>query len=309
MLLLEAAPDLSSGIYTHPIEPFLQDVLNIVRRDAPHLEWLFGVFAQEARVGRTWLEPNLVHLSPGASILEVGAGLMLLSCQLTSEGFTVTALEPIGEGFSSFSELQKIVLAYAKNRGIVPKIVSIPVEQLNRESEFDFAFSINVMEHVGNVGLALKTVGRAIRPGSQYRFTCANYLFPYEPHFNIPTLFSKALTKRFFHQKIFGNIRVGDPIGVWNSLNWITVPKVLSAARDLPDMSVSFNRSMLEATLLRVVNDTEFSARRSSLMRRLVRIVIALGLHRLGKWVPARLQPVMDCTMTRHTLRSNGVAL
>jgi SAM-dependent methyltransferase len=289
------------------IESLLQDVLDRIRRDAPHLEWLFSVFAQEARFGRAWLEPNLVHLGLGASVLEVGAGLMLLSSQLTKEGFKVTALEPIGEGFSSFAELQKIVLAHAEEHGIAPLIAPITVERLDRESEFDFAFSINVMEHIENVALALQTVGAAIRPGSKYRFTCANYLFPYEPHFNIPTLFSKALTKRIFYQKIFGNTRVGDSAGVWNSLNWITVPKVLRAARNLPNMSVSFNRSMLETTLLRVVNDPEFSARRSPFMRRLVQIVIALGLHRLGKCVSPSLQPMMDCTMKRHALNSNGV--
>lgn len=286
-------------VIQNPIEPLLQELLIAVRREAPSLEWQFSVFAQEARVGRLWLEPNLVQLDPGASILEIGAGLMLLSCQLTKEGFAVTALEPVGEGFSSFVELQEIVLAYAKDCGIAPEIVPVPVEWLDRESEFAFAFSINVMEHVGNVALALKSVGRAIRQECEYRFTCANYLFPYEPHFNIPTLFSKSMTGKLFKQRILSNTRVGDPIGVWNSLNWITVPKVIRATRDLSGLSVSFNRASLEATLLRVVRDPEFSARRSPWVRNVVRVVVALGLHRLGKLVPASLQPVMDCTIKR----------
>lgn len=295
---------------SNPIDPLLQDLLDIIRRDAPHLEWLFGVFAQEARVGRDWLEPNLARLNRGASILEVGAGLMLLSCQLAKEGFLVTAIEPMGDGFlSDFSELQKIVLAYAEDRNISPEIAPIQIEQFKRENEFAFAFSINVMEHVGNVAKALETIGRALRSGSEYRFTCANYLFPYEPHFNIPILFSKPLTKRFFHQRIFHNTRMDDPVGVWNSLNWITVPKVIHATQHLPGISVSFGRSMLESTLLRVVNDPEFFARRSPWIRSLVRVVVALGLHRLGKWVPARIQPVMDCTMKRCAPNSNEVVI
>ena len=281
------------------IEPLLDDVRDIVRRDAPHLERLLEIFAQEARFGREWLTPSLNRLAPGAAILEVGAGLMLLSCQLAKEGFRVAALEPVGEGFSSFSELQKLVLVYAEKRGIAPEVLPIPVEQLDQDSSFDFAYSINVMEHVGNFAVALERVGRAIRPGCEYRFMCANYLFPYEPHFNIPTLFSKSLTEKLFRRRIYANTRVGDAAGVWKSLNWITVPKVVRAVRNLSGVSVSFDRSMLEAVLLRAVGDREFSARRSPFVRSLAKGAVSLGLHRLGKWIPPFLQPVMDCSMKR----------
>ncbi len=281
------------------IELLLDDVRSIVRRDAPHLERLLDIFAQEARIGREWLAPSLNRLAAGAAILEVGAGLMLLSCQLAREGFRVAALEPVGEGFSAFAELQKLVLAHAEKRGIAPDVLPIPVEQLDQESRFDFAYSINVMEHVGNFPLALERVGRAIRPGSEYRFMCANYLFPYEPHFNIPTLFSKSLTEKLFRRRIYGNTRVGDAAGVWKSLNWISVPKVVRAVRSLSGVSVSFDRSMLEAVLLRAVGDREFSARRSPWVRSLVKGAVKLRLHRLGKWIPPFIQPVMDCSMKR----------
>jgi SAM-dependent methyltransferase len=281
------------------IEPLLDDVRDIARRDAPHLERLLEIFAQEARFGREWLTPSLNRLAPGAAILEVGAGLMLLSCQLAKEGFRVAALEPVGEGFSSFSELQKLVLVYAEKRGIAPEVLPIAVEQLDQDSSFTFAYSINVMEHVGNFAVALERVGRAIRPGCEYRFMCANYLFPYEPHFNIPTLFSKSLTEKLFRRRIYANTRVGDAAGVWKSLNWITVPKVVRAVRNLSGVSVSFDRSMLEAVLLRAVGDREFSERRSRWVRSLAKGAVGLGLHRLGKWIPPFMQPVMDCSMKR----------
>ena len=281
------------------IEPLLDDVRHVVRRDAPHLERLLEIFAQEARFGREWLTPSLNRLAPGAAILEVGAGLMLLSCQLAKEGFRVAALEPVGEGFSSFSELQKLVLVHAEKRGIAPEALPIPVEQLDQDSSFDFAYSINVMEHVWNFAVALERVGRAIRPGCEYRFMCANYLFPYEPHFNIPTLFSKSLTEKLFRRRIHANTRVDDAAGVWKSLNWITVPKVVRAVRNLSGVSVSFDRSMLEAVLLRAVGDREFSERRSPWVRSLAKGAVGLGLHRLGKWIPPFLQPVMDCSMKR----------
>jgi SAM-dependent methyltransferase len=281
------------------IEPLLDDLSAIVRRDAPHLQRLLEIFAQEARVGREWLGPSLNLLAPGAAILEVGAGLMLLSCQLAKEGFRVAALEPIGQGFSSFCDLQKLVLAHARERGIAPEVLPIAVERLDQERRFDFAYSINVMEHVGDFERALERIGRAIRPGAEYRFLCANYLFPYEPHFNIPTVFSKALTEKLFRRRIYGNTSVGDAAGVWKSLNWISVPKVARAVRNLSDVSVHFDRSMLEAVLLRTVGDREFSSRRSPWVRALAKGAVGLGLHRLAKWIPPLLQPVMDCSMRR----------
>jgi SAM-dependent methyltransferase len=284
---------------TPAIEPLLQDLRHVVRNEAPQLEGLFDVFAPEARVGRAWLGPSLDRLPKRAAILEVGAGSMLLSCQLAKEGFAVTALEPLGEGFSSFSQLQEIVLRHARAQCVGPEVLPIPVERLDRPSGFDFAYSINVMEHVGDFALALRAVGRALRPGAEYRFTCANYLFPYEPHFDIPIVVSKSLTEKLFRRRIYGNPRVGDAAGLWRSLNWITVPKVARAVGNLPDVSVSFDRSMLEAVLLRVVSDREFSARRSPFVRGLAKGAIKLGLHRLGKWVPPLMQPVMDCSMKR----------
>jgi SAM-dependent methyltransferase len=224
---------------------------------------------------------------------------MLLSCQLAKEGFAVTALEPVADGFSSFRELQEIVLAHARDRGIEPEVLPIPVERLARPNGFDFAYSVNVMEHVGDLALALRAVGRALRPGSEYRFTCANYLFPYEPHFDIPIVVSKALTEKLFRRRIYGNRRVDDAAGLWRSLNWITVPKVARAVGNLPDVSVSFDRSMLGTVLLRVVTDRQFSARRSPLVRGLAKVAIKLGLHRMGKWIPPFMQPVMDCSMKR----------
>ena len=281
------------------IEALLDDLRQVVAREAPQLERLLEIFAQEARVGRAWVAPSLERLAPGAAVLEVGAGLMLLACQLRKEGFAVTALEPLAAGFSSFTELQALVLAHARAQGIAPQVLSIPVERLERRADFDFAYSINVMEHVGDYALALERIGRALRPGAEYRFVCANYLFPYEPHFDIPIVLSKSLTEKLFRRRIYGNARVGDPAGVWKSLNWITVPKVVRAARRLPGVTLSFNRDTLEAVLLRAVNDREFSERRSPAVRGLARGAVRLGLHRLLRWIPPFMQPVMDCSLRR----------
>ena len=72
----------------------------------------------------------------------------------------------------------------------------------------------------------LKTVGNSLVVGASYRFTCPNYLFPYEPHFNIPTLFSKQITEECLGTGYLAVTTVPDPAGTWKSLNWINVVQI-----------------------------------------------------------------------------------
>jgi hypothetical protein len=282
------------------LETMLAELLQVVHIEAPHLESLFDVFANEARFGWRWLQEDLKELSKGSNVLEVGAGLMLLSCQLVRAGFKVTAVEPFGEGFSVFSSLQLLILKYAKEKGYLPTIISLPIEALTINNTFNFAYSVNVMEHVEDVPLAICNITHALVPGASYRFICANYSFPYEPHFDIPTLFSKNWTKRAFAKKIASNRRVGDPEAVWNSLNWISVRLVAKTVRSIPGLTVEFNRSILQDTLLRVGADPIFSARRSPFIRKLISFAIFFKLHRLSVLIPAIALPLMDCKIIRN---------
>jgi len=280
-------------------EALLSDLSVIVARNHPHLSELYTTYAREALFGRAWLDESLRKLSSGSVILEIGAGSMLLSCQLCREGFEVTALEPVGQGFSIFSELQTLVLDYMRERGAVPTLLPVAVERLEADKKYDFAYSINVMEHVGDVPEAILRVVSTLAQGGEYRFTCPNYWFPYEPHFNIPTLFSKAMTERVFHDRVFKNQRMSDPVGVWNSLNWISVAQIRRAVRRLPGIALHFKRTVLRDTLLRLVSDEEFSARRSKWMRHVGDWLVRSGIYRLAVLVPVSAQPVIDCTLRR----------
>ena len=282
------------------LESMLAELRQVVHIEAPHLESLFDVFANEARFGWRWLQEDLQSLSKEANVLEVGAGLMLLSCQLMRVGFKVTAVEPFGEGFSVFSSLQLLIINYATEKGFLPTIISLPIEALNMDNAFDFAYSVNVMEHVEDVPLAIRNIAKALFPGASYHFICANYSFPYEPHFDIPTLFSKYWTQRAFAKKIANNTRVGDPQAVWNSLNWISVRSVTKTVRSIPGLTAHFNRTILQDTLLRVGTDPMFSARRSPFLRKLISVAILFKLHRLSVLLPAIAQPLMDCQIIRN---------
>lgn len=298
---------MTSGSVVAALEIWLNVLRSRVEQAEPSLLELFETYAGEARFGRSFIESDLDRLPAGANILEIGAGSVILSSHLVSEGYTVTALEPIGEGFSHLSRLRNIVFDQAQKTGHAPRLLSIPAEELAETCRYDFAFSINVMEHVENAGLVVERVVEAIIPGGTYRFTCPNYLFPYEPHFDILTLFSKRLTEFFFSKRIHNNRNIPDPSGTWQSLNWITVSAILSIVRNLPGIEVSFQRDLLATMIARTVHDPIFSARRSPWLRKLLSIVVRLGLHRLTVAIPAGLQPVIDCTLVRKSSCSEGL--
>jgi 2-polyprenyl-3-methyl-5-hydroxy-6-metoxy-1,4-benzoquinol methylase len=281
------------------IDFWLNNLRAKVLERLPELIDMFDIYAGEARFGRAYIDPNLQQLEAGSSILEIGAGSLILSTQLVREGFKVTALEPTGEGFSHFEQLRALVMEEAAANGFATELLAIPAEGLAIQDRFSFAFSINVMEHVEDVGAVIHRVCESLNATGSYRFTCPNYLFPYEPHFNIPTLISKSLTERVFRKKIYGSKSVPDPGGVWNSLNWISVPKVSSIAKYYNLNSVSFDKKMLSKMLSRASHDPEFASRRSPLIVILISIVVRFHLHKLSKLIPAVMQPVMDCTLAK----------
>lgn len=281
------------------LKGWLQMVRSRIQESSPDLLPLFEVYAGEALFGRQLLDSHLSGLPSGASILEIGAGMLLLSCQLQLENFTVTAVEPIGGGFSHFNQLRRIVLDLAAEIGCAPIMLPITAEELSYENDFDFAFSINVMEHVGNVAVVLRRVVSALKPGSSYYFMCPNYSFPYEPHFNLPTLASKKLTEQLMGSHIFNSKRIDAPEETWKSLNWITVSQVRKICRHQLSLNPVFDKKVFLRFVQRSLDDSQFKSRRGSFICFVITIINTLKLNKLFLLIPATFQPIMACCVTR----------
>lgn len=265
---------------------------------APDLLPLFEIYAEEAAFGRRYIADDLARLPPGAMVLEIGAGSMLLSTQLAREGFDVTGLEPTGFGFAHFDRMRELILECASLDGCMPEVLDSTAEVLTVSNRFDYAFSVNVMEHVGDVECSLRNAGGSLKVGAVYRFTCPNYLFPYEPHFNIPTLFSKRLTELMLRKKIYSHPML-DPTGLWASLNWISVVGLRRMAKRMPGLKMTFNTSFFVYTLERVASDSDFAERRSPFTRKVILLLVKFRLHQLFRFMPALMQPVMDCRVKK----------
>ncbi len=283
------------------IGQWLADVRESFAGTPPALAALFETYAAEAVFGRRYIDTDLAQLKTGARLVEIGAGSLLLSCQLVREGFQVTAVEPTGSGFTHFEQMRQLILQRASALGCLPRMLNLAAEELAMPDSFDYAFSVNVMEHVNDVARVIASTGDSLVVGASYRFTCPNYLFPYEPHFNMPTLFSRSLTWRILGRRMMANRHLPDPAGTWASLNWINVPQVSRIASRLPWLQARFNRQMLVSTFERIATDPGFAQRRSPLVRRLILWMVGLRLHRLLGLLPATVQPIMDCSFQKIT--------
>ena len=283
------------------IDSWLDNVRQHITDNAPSLLPIFDVYEGEARFGRQYIGEDITSLDYGAAVLEVGAGSLLLSCQLAREGFSVTALEPKGEGFSHFIQMQKLILECADRMACVPIVVNMHAEDMQYSCQYDYAFSINVMEHVNDVGQVIMRVGSSLKQNAKYHFTCPNYLFPYEPHFNIPTVFSKKITRILLHKKIFHNKELIDPEGLWKSLNWINVLKLRHIINKNRTLNILFNRKFVVSSLERIAYDEKFSARRSGWLVGAIKLFVKLRIHLLASFIPVIFQPVIDCTIMKQS--------
>ena len=268
-------------------------VENYLRRNRPELLTTFLTYQNEALAARELLENSLQDLNPKAEILEVGAGILALSIQLASEGFKLTAVEPVGEGFEGISYLMKLFLDQAKIEKVSFRLVETPIENCLYQEKFDFIFSINVMEHLKDPYSVLLKITKNLKNGAKYRFVCPNYDFPYEPHFQKWIFARKNHSFNLLRLNLETNeMQVSDSLSLLKSLNYITLRKIARFARN-NDIQITANKKTFFALLSRAGSDVILRNRHQGLVP-LLRLLVFFKFHYLARIVPATLQPTMD---------------
>jgi 2-polyprenyl-3-methyl-5-hydroxy-6-metoxy-1,4-benzoquinol methylase len=128
------------------------------------------------------------HLTTDARILEVGAGLGLLSLYLSIRGYDVVALEPVGRGYGFFHVVREAIAR--ESPWPLPRGLEIGAEQLRASGAgpFDLIFSIHVLEHVQDLPAVVDGMLSVLAVDGRMVHLCPNYTVPYEPHFGFPLL-------------------------------------------------------------------------------------------------------------------------
>ncbi len=263
----------------------------------PELVDLFLTYQNEAIAARKFLQDSLIELNPEAEILEVGGGILALAIQLASEGFKVTTVEPVGEGFSGISFIMSVYIEISKKENSTFNLIKSPIEDCTFAHKFDFVFSINVMEHLKDPYAVLNQVSNKLKPAGKYRFFCPNYDFPYEPHFG-KWLFhrSDGSFKLSLKRAQSAKLTESDAIGLYDSLNFITSSKISKCAK-ANGLSAKFNKMAFFQILERSLTDRGLKERHRSLAKIIV-FLSKLRFLSCFKYISFKIQPVMDVTIT-----------
>lgn len=259
----------------------------------PNLKDYFATYYEESKFGLKLVFEDLIESSKERSILEIGSGIGLLSRYLASKGFEVTAIEPAGQGFGMMSDLQEHVRKHFETTDSELRIYSFTLEDFNPNAKYDYIFSINVFEHIKDPLLGLIKTNLLLEDGGFARIITPNYSVPYEPHFNIPIFFSKRFTYAIFRHRIL-SFDCFDPIGLWNSLNWISIRRIQKILRQ-NSINGSFSLSATSLYFDRLEGESQFLARKGQFFK-----FIAYHLRCLLRFIPSRLYPILDLTIMNH---------
>lgn len=213
--------------------------------------FIYGIVKEESRQTLSLLRG--LKIKQDARLLEVGAEYGIASICLAMMGLNVTALEPGGIGFEENSRASKVI---ARMCGVELNHLTTTVEEADFEvvEKFDLVFSNNVLEHIDDVQAGLTNLLKAIKPDGMMIHSCANYAFPYEPHFSkLLFPFFPQLTKYVLPREIRNH-------GVWKSLNFVTASQVKRNSRK-NDVFCAFRKGTMTTSIRRLRSDQTFAAR------------------------------------------------
>lgn len=279
------------------LEQFLDELnindflVNYNCEDGAEIKKNLSIFKNEAKVALSLI---IKRLSSVSRILEVGAGLCLLSLFLKKKGFNIVALEPIGEGFGFFFELQKYIISCYADVDLV--VLDIGAESLSPQSHgmFDLIFSSNVIEHINHLPDAFHSMNSVMSSVGVMVHSCPNYVVPYEPHYGIPVIkMCPVISKWLFSVRIKGNP------DVWDSLNFITYFKVKGIAKTLK-IGVSFEPELTFRAFERIQNDLEFQKRHlNTFVGKIFRVLVFTNALNFLRFLPAWASTPMIFVMSR----------
>jgi 2-polyprenyl-3-methyl-5-hydroxy-6-metoxy-1,4-benzoquinol methylase len=163
----------------------------------------------------------------GSRMMDLGAGLGMLSEEAAFRGATPVAIEP-GNGF------REITLERIRRSGSGVAIAAMAENLPFRHSCFDVVVGLQVLEHVQYPASVIGEVYRILKPGGWFYLTCPNYLSFYEGHYDVVWL---PLLPKFLGS-LYLRLR-GRPTEFLNtSITYTTLPGVRRMLRRCGFLSV-----------------------------------------------------------------------
>ena len=274
-------------------DSFLRKSAERLSRSQAEIKSRIEISLGEAAVGLTLLEG--INLT-GKRVLEVGAGIGIVSLALHRQGVEVVPIEPGRGGFDLNAQIGFLLRERLDIQDLT--YLSLGAEELRpaEHGQFDVIFSVNVLEHIPDLESAVDAMCKVLKPHGVMCHTCPNYLIPYEPHFGVPLVpFIPRSTAL-----LLPNARGTE---LWDSLNFVTLGRMRRAfARR--GLNCEFERGTMHKAFIRLDADEKYRERQGG--RRVVAMAYNL-LRRFGLLhLIANLPPVLATPMTFRVRRSGG---
>lgn len=269
----------------------------LLDQQSADVEGRLDTYISEANFFRRVIQGDIDELSPNSRVLEVGCGVGVLSLLVGDLGFRVSAVDPQSADFGQMYLMRQIV--EGAWMGEVPYVQWVNGDLSSLEEEqgkFEYVYAINVVEHVNDVPEFVSQCVKMLRPGGVFRFVCPNYSLPYEPHFNMPTLFSKRLTRWVLARKI-ANSRITDPAGLWDELSWPTQRQLVRTLKEF-GLPYRFNSLATRLYVERASQDAHFTERKGRTFALLGDGLSLIPSHLYSR-IPDSILPIIDCTVVR----------
>jgi 2-polyprenyl-3-methyl-5-hydroxy-6-metoxy-1,4-benzoquinol methylase len=273
-----------------PFDSIASQVATQTNKPASEISALLSTYANESLIA---LDLVANHLEPAERILEIGAGLCLLSLFLKHEGYPVIALEPAMGGYGIFEQTKDAILDHFSTLQL--EVLTEPAQQLNagKHCSFDLIFSNNVIEHIPDWKSALMAMASVLSSEGKMLHSCPNYTIPYEPHYGVPVFrHFRKLSQRMFLPKIADT-------DIWNSLNFITCHNIKKLCKQ-KGLSCHFKQGLLYEAFHRIHNDPLFKERHKGLIVHVASLMMESPFRQLIRNIPACLSTPMTFEITLH---------
>lgn len=256
---------------------------------------LLETYCNEAAIGLDLIASDIETFTRTTGrpprILEVGAGIGLLSGAIRLAGHDVVGVEPAAGEFSMMAELsacvqEALLRPYPDYTTPVVRKAILELDPV-QDGRFDIIFSVHVLEHLHDLPGAFDAMDRLLAPGGHMIHLCPNYTMPYEPHLAIPLVPGAPRASAWFFRRA-----VARQKDVWDSLNFLTAGRMkrLSRARS---REITFDSGVMGRFLRRLETDASFRNRHQGLATRLYGALKRLGVLQLIDRLPAGLASPM----------------
>jgi SAM-dependent methyltransferase len=206
----------------------------------------------------------------GARLIDVGAGQGGAVLEALHRGADAYGAEP-GQEFADLARMRLQEDGFNPERIHVREGDDLPFPG----NSFDYAISLQVLEHVENPRPLLEEIYRVLRPGGEAVVRCENYLAFWEQHYNVQWLPLLPKPIGSFYLKTIGR----DPSFLKNYIFYSTYPQIWDLADRVGFRNETYDHRLEKARTLDGIESPS-----SALAGRAFSILSAETREKLADW-------------------------